>query len=82
MSAEQRGKLDSLSIQIKELKEDNLRLEQKISKFDGEIDKVDRNITNIKAQKTIIKEIYHEKISSVDRLTIAEIDSFFASRYR
>ena len=32
-------------------------------------------------EKTIIKEYYHEKINSVDKLTIAELDSFFANRY-
>lgn len=82
MSVEQKQQLDSLTILVNRLHQDNLKLENKISNFNQEINEVDRNISNIKSQKTIIKEIYHEKISNVDKLTIPELDSFFANRYK
>jgi len=81
MSTEQKQQLDSINLQIKTLHSDNLRLENQIDSFNQEIQQVDEHINNIKGQKTIVKEIYHEKISSVDKLTVRELDSFFANRY-
>jgi uncharacterized coiled-coil DUF342 family protein len=81
MSASQKQQLDSLNVVINKLHEDNLKLEGKISEFNEEIKEVDNHIGKIKGQKTIVKEIYHEKISSVDKLTVRELDSFFTDRY-
>lgn len=82
MAADQKQQLDSLNVVIKQLHEDNLKLEDKISEFDNEIEQVDQSISKIKNQKTIVKEIYHEKISNIDKLTSREIDSFFTDRYK
>ena len=82
MAADQKQQLDSLNVVIKQLHEDNLKLEDKISDFNHEIDKVDESIGKIKNQKTIVKEFYHEKISNVDKFTSREIDSFFTDRYK
>ena len=82
MSVSQKEQLDSLNVVIKQLHEDNSKLEDKISDFNKEIDEVESNISKIKVQKTIIKEIYHEKISNVDKFTTHQIDSFFANRYK
>ncbi len=81
MSAQQKEQLDSLNLVIKQLHDDNLKLESKISDFNQEIQQVDENIGKIKNQKTIVKEIYHEKISNVDKLTERSVDSFFTNRY-
>lgn len=81
MTASQKQQLDSLNSVIKQMHEDNLKLEDKISEFNKEINEVDANISKIKGQKTIVKEIYHEKINSVDKLTVRELDSFFTDRY-
>ena len=82
MSAEQVQKLDSLNVSINKMEEQNEYLEGRISDFNAQINSVDNNIQNIKGQKTIIKEYYHEKISNVDKLTDAELDSFFTNRYQ
>lgn len=82
MSSEQTKKIDSLNMVIKKMNEDNLRLEKKITDFNIEIQDINNNINNIKGQKTIVKEYYHEKINSVDKLTIRELDSFFSNRYK
>jgi len=81
MAASQKEQLDSLNLVIKQLHEDNVKLEDKISDFNEQIDEVDKHIGNIKGQKTIVKEIYHEKINNVDKLTVRELDSFFTDRY-
>lgn len=82
ISTEYKTQLDSLNIIIKKLHTNNLLLEKKIDSFDLQIEEVDSNINTIKRQKTIVKEIYHEKISNVDKLSIPEIDSFFTNRYK
>lgn len=82
MSVEQLKKLDSLNVSIKKIESQNEYLEGRITDFNAQIIEVDNNIQNIKGQKTIIKEYYHEKINNVDKLTDAELDSFFTNRYQ
>lgn len=82
LSEKHKNQLDSLNIAIKQLHEDNLKLEGKISDFNNELNQVDNNLSKLKNQKTIIKEIYHEKISNIDKLTFREVDSFFTNRYK
>jgi vacuolar-type H+-ATPase subunit I/STV1 len=81
MSVEQKNKIDSLNILVKDLHQDNLKIEKEISEFENEVVEIDQNIQNIKGEKTIIKEYYHEKISNVDKLSVPELDSFFSKRY-
>lgn len=82
MSVAQKQQLDSLSILVNQLHEDNVELEKEIDEYNKKIDEVDNHIDKIKGQKTIVKEIYHEKINSVDKLTVRELDSFFTDRYK
>ena len=82
MSVAQKQQLDSLSILVNQLHEDNVELEKEIDEYNKKIDEVDNHIDKIKGQKTVVKEIYHEKINSVDKLTVRELDSFFTDRYK
>lgn len=82
MSVDQKKQLDSLNVLVKQLHEDNVELEKEINEYDKKIDELDNHIDKIKGQKTIVKEIYHEKINSVDKLTVRELDSFFTDRYK
>lgn len=82
MTVDQKQKIDSLNILINKMNEENKNLEYKIDEFQSQIIDIDNNIDKIKGQKTIIKEIYHEKINNVDKLSISELDSFFANRYK
>ena len=52
-----------------------------MKKINENIKIVDNNINQLDAQKTIIKEIYHEKINSISNYNDAQIDSFFTDRY-
>lgn len=81
MAASQKQQLDSLNVVIKQLHEDNQKLEEDINNFNEQIKEIDSHIGKIKGQKTIVKEIYHEKINRVDKLTVPELDSFFTDRY-
>jgi len=81
MSGEEKLKIDSLNNMIKDIYKDQNRLDSVIVKYNKEVEIVDKHITEIKNQKTIIKEIYHEQINRVDNYTDNELDSFFTVRY-
>lgn len=74
-------KIDSLSILIKGVEKKQIILNDKIQNFNKEIDEVEIKIKKIKVQKNIIKEIYYEKINSVNSYNDVKIDSFFTDRY-
>lgn len=81
MAENERAKIDSLNNLIEEIHKDQLKLDSSIQGYNQKIDEVDNHIDKIKGQKTIIKEIYHEKINNVDKLSNPELDSFFSNRY-
>lgn len=81
MSAESKAKIDSLNNNIKKYEEENKKIDSVITQYHDEIEKVNNNITRIKQEKTIVKEIYHEKIISIDTFNRTQIDEFFSNRY-
>ena len=81
MSAESQAKIDSLNKNIMRYEEENKKLDSAIVKYTEQISKIDSAIYNIKKQKTIIKEFYHEKIISVDTFSRSQVDDFFTKRY-
>jgi hypothetical protein len=82
MSVEEKAKIDSLNVLIMEMNKNQQILDDKIDGINEEIVEVDKGIDKIKGQKTIVKEIYHEKINSVSNFTEPELDSFFSDRYK
>ena len=81
MAADEKAKIDSLNTLIEEIHKDQLKLDSTIDGYNQKIDEVDDHIGKIKGQKTIVKEIYHEKINNVDKLSNPQLDSFFSNRY-
>jgi vacuolar-type H+-ATPase subunit I/STV1 len=81
MNVDEKAKIDSLNTVIKDIYKDQQKLDSNIESYNKKIDEVDDNINNIKGQKTIVKEIYHEKINSVNNYSDRELDSFFSARY-
>jgi sensor histidine kinase YesM len=82
MSQDEKKKIDSLNTIIKEIHEDQLKLDSSIAGYNQKIDEVDNHIDKIKGQKTLIKEIYHEEINRAGNYTEPELDSFFSARYK
>lgn len=82
MSPEDKAKIDSLNVIIHNMYKEQELLDNKIDAINKEIGEVDNSIGKIKNQKTIVKEIYHEKINSVSNFTEPELDSFFSDRYK
>jgi hypothetical protein len=82
MSVEEKAKIDSLNVLIMEMNKNQQILDDKIDGINEEIVEVDKDINKIKGQKTVVKEIYHEKINRVNTLTEPELDEFFSDRYK
>jgi len=81
MAEEEKNKLDSLNQMIKQIQLNQKKLDSNILGFNLKINEIDLNIEKLKGEKTIIREIYHEKINSIDKFTNPQLDSFFANRY-
>lgn len=73
--------IDSLCKVIENVEKKQEILYQEIKVLNNDILKTDERISNIKQQKTIVKQIYHEKINAVDTYNDTELDSIFAKRY-
>ena len=74
-------KIDSLNHNIDSVEAENKKLDKQIDKYTNDISGLDSSIDKIKNERTTIKEIYHEKIISVDTFSSTQIDKFFADRY-
>lgn len=82
MSAQEKQKIDSVNIIVKEIYKNQQKLDSSIVVYNKKLDEVDNHINKIKGQKTIIKKNYYEKINRVDGYTNNNIDSFFTNRYK
>lgn len=82
MSVEEKAKIDSLNVLIMEMNKNQQILDDKIDGINEEIVEVDKDLDKIKNKKTVVKEIYHEKINSVNNFTEPELDGFFSDRYK
>lgn len=81
MAAETQKKIDSLNQTIHLIEVEQKKLDSQIVNYNSEVEKMDKNISKIKNEKTIIREIYHEKINSVNNFNTNQLDSFFSNRY-
>ena len=81
MSSKEKATIDSLNTIIKDLYKEQLKLDSSIALNNKKIDSVDTDISKIKGQKTVIKEIYHEEINRAGNYTEPQLDSFFSRRY-
>lgn len=56
-------------------------LNEKIYEFTTKTDSIYLKLKAKETEKIIIKEYYHEKIKSIDTVSVPELDSFFSKRY-
>ena len=82
MNIESLKKIDSLNQTIHSLEKKQLMLDSQLVENNNKLNSLDKNITKIKSEKTIVKEIYHEKINSVNGYNSNQLDSFFTNRYK
>jgi len=77
----EKTKIDSLNMMMKELIKEQGKIDSTIILYNKQINNLDNNISIIKGQKTIIKEIYHDEINRVVNYNDVQLDSFFTNRY-
>ena len=81
MSAGEKTQIDSLNNVVKNIYKEQQKLNSIIAVYNKQVEHIDDNISKIKGQKTIIKEVYHEEIKRAATYDDAKLDSFFTSRY-
>jgi cell division protein FtsL len=81
MLESQQERINDLNTLIIQKEKEQKKLSLEIANFNAQIKILDSNISKIKGEKTIIKEIYHEAVNNVDNYSDAQLDSFLAKRY-
>jgi septal ring factor EnvC (AmiA/AmiB activator) len=81
MLESQQKRINDLNNLIIQKESEQKKLSVEIANFNAQIKILDSNISKIKGEKTIIKEIYHEAVNNVDNYSDAQLDSFLAKRY-
>lgn len=78
---EYKKQIEQLQISINKNNDYQKSLNNEIFKFNLEMIEIEKKLSEVENQKTTIKEIYHEKITSVDNYSNTQLDSFFTGRY-
>jgi septal ring factor EnvC (AmiA/AmiB activator) len=81
MSESQQKRINDLNNLIIQKESEQKKLSIEIANFNTQIKILDSNITKIRGEKIIIKEIYHEAVNNVDNYSDAQLDSFLTKRY-
>ena len=81
MLESQQKRINDLNDFIIQKELEQKKLDNEIFNLNNQIKLLDLNISKIKGEKTIIKEIYHEAVNNVDNYSDAQLDSFLAKRY-
>jgi cell division protein FtsL len=81
MLESQQKRINDLNDFIIQKETEQKKLDNEIFNLNNQIKLLDLNISKIKGEKTIIKEIYHEAVNNVDNYSDAQLDSFLAKRY-
>jgi hypothetical protein len=74
-------KIEDIDKSIIEDKNSIKKIDSLVNELLKKIDSVNVNISDMESRKTIIKEIYYEKIDRVSNYDDAQLDSFFTVRY-
>ena len=74
-------KLSNIEKGIQEIEKSQKQINFQIDSFNNEMQKVQNTINELEGEKTIIKEIYYEKINNVSKYSDKQLDSFFTERY-
>jgi peptidoglycan hydrolase CwlO-like protein len=74
--------IDSLNQAISKYQQHQLLLDRKISDYELDINKLDREIDSAKRAIIDQRKYYGDKIKNAGRYTSTELDSFFSERYQ
>lgn len=74
-------KISNIERGIQDIEKTQKILNSQIETFNSEVDRIQDRITELDGEKTVIKEIYYEKINNVTKYSDKQLDSFFTERY-
>ena len=74
-------KLQQLDTTINNLKQKQKNLDDSISFYKKDIERIDENINNIRSQKTVVNNYYEKKAKEIQGLTNQQVDSSLRKRY-
>jgi predicted nucleic acid-binding Zn-ribbon protein len=74
-------KIDIIGKEIDSVQELNKELDDRISSLHSEIELIDGDISRVQNNITTIRKNTDDKINSVDAFTFSELQKFFANRY-
>ncbi len=74
-------KLTNIEKGIQGIEKSQKQINSQIDIFNSEMQKIQNRITELDGEKTVIKEIYYEKINNVNKYSDKQLDSFFTERY-
>lgn len=76
------SKIDSLNIELKHIKKDQLILDKKISSYRDSIFIYDSKIDSLSKEITKTRIYYGKKINDIRNYTPSQLDNFFTDRYK
>ena len=74
-------KLTNIEKGIQDIEKSQKQINSQIDVFNSEMQKIQNRITELDGEKTVIKEVYYEKINNVSKYSDKQLDSFFTERY-
>jgi septal ring factor EnvC (AmiA/AmiB activator) len=82
MSKQDKKRIEQLDKDINEMMEYQKKLDEKITKYNEEIQKIDSTISNIKVKKEVVNNYYQQKGEEIKNANVKQVDSLLRLRYK
>jgi peptidoglycan hydrolase CwlO-like protein len=76
-----KSKIDTITKLIEKDKEKINNVDSILVNLNNKLDSIDNKISEIENQKTIIREVYYEKVNNISEFNDDELYRFFTERY-
>jgi peptidoglycan hydrolase CwlO-like protein len=81
LSDSDKSKIDTITKLIEQDKEKINNVDSILVNLNNKLDSIDNKISEIENQKTIIREVYYEKVNNISEFNDDELYRFFTERY-
>lgn len=81
LSESDKSKIDTISKLIEEDKSKIQNVDSLLINLDNKIDSINNKISELEDKKTIIREVYYEKVNNISEFNDDELYRFFTDRY-
>jgi peptidoglycan hydrolase CwlO-like protein len=77
-----KGKIDSLNIELENLKNQQIHLNNKVDSYNDSITLSNKRIDSLKLDLTKTQKYYGDKIKNLSNHTPSQLESFFTNRHK